>query len=161
MAASQTTVNVLKGGDAEVQELTAAGDIEAAGGFRKNFGPFVRDNVAASLTNAACFVGVSGAGQTELVATRAGSLVGISASLSVAPAGASLTVSVFKNGALMHATAILTIPAGAPLGYYVVFAKDTANLTVAAGDRLTAVVTTPAGWTAITSDIAILLEIEG
>jgi hypothetical protein len=159
MAASQQTVHVQKSHDAELANATFSGDLDAAGGFRKNFGPFVRDNVAAGLTDSVCAVGATAAPQVDLVCHRAGSLVGISASFTVAPAGANLTVKVFKNGALLNAAAILTVVPGAPLGYAVTFAKDL--YTLAAGDRVGIAITTPGGWTATTSDIAVLAEVEG
>lgn len=158
---SQKTAYVHKGGDAELADGTFTGDLSAAGGFRKNLGPFVRDNVAASLTDSRLGVGATGAPQLDLVVTRAGSLVGIAASFTVAPAGSTMTISIFKNGALMHATAVLSVTAGATLGRATTFTKDTANLSVAAGDRIGVAITTDGSWTATTSDLAVLVEIEG
>lgn len=161
MSASQNTVQALKGKDHECANLSASGDLDAAGGFIKTYGTFMRDNVAAGVTDSRLGLGATGNPQQDLVVSRAGSLRAITASLTVAPAGAALTVSVFKNGALMHATAILSVPAGATLGHVATFAKDTANLTVAAGDRIGVAITTPGGWTSTTSDLAVTVEVEG
>lgn len=148
--------------------IKTTGDLDAAGGYWIPYGPFVRDNVAASLTDSRVALGATGATVLEAAVLRAGSLVGITCSFITAPpAGGSLTVSVFKGTAaggamgLLHATAILTVPAGAPLGYSVPFAKDNANLLFAAGDRVGIAITTPAGWSAITADIAVYAIIEG
>lgn len=161
MSATQTTVEVQKGHDAEIANATLSGDIDAAGGFRKTYGTFVRDNVAASLTDSRLAIGATAAPQQDLVVSRAGSLVAITASFTVAPAGSTMTISVFKNGALMHATAVLSVTVGATLGRYVVFSKDTTNLSVAAGDRIGVAITTDGSWSATTSDLAVTLEVEG
>ncbi len=141
--------------------LGVTGDIDAGGGFRKTFGPYLQDNVSASQTGVRLALGATGNPQQDLVASRAGSLVAITASFTVAPAGSTLTLQVYKNGALMHASAALSVPAGATLGHYAVFAKDTADLLVAAGDRIGVAITTDGSWTATTSDVAVMVEIEG
>jgi len=141
--------------------VTTTGDLDAAGGFRKTYGPFLQDNVAASQAAVRLALGATGNPQVDLVASRAGSLVAITASFTVAPAGSALIVSVFKNGSLLHATAILTVAPGAPLGYVQLFAKDNVNLLFVAGDRVGVAVTTDGSWTATTSDIAIGVELEG
>lgn len=140
---------------------TITGDIDAAGGFPLPFGPFVQDNVAANQSAVVVKLGATGATVVDGVAPRAGSLRGIVASFTVAPAGTDLVVSVLKNGTLIHATGILTVTAGATLGRTVTFTKDNANLLFAAGDRIGVTVTTGAGWTATTSDMAVFVIVEG
>jgi hypothetical protein len=140
--------------------VTVTGDLDAGGGFRQFVGPFVRDNVAANLTDSRAGLGATAAVQLDLAMPRAGSLVGITAAFTVAPAGASLVVSVFKNGALMDAAAILTVPAGATLGHAATFAKGTSGLTFAAGDRIGIALTTDGSWTATTSDASVLAWVE-
>lgn len=141
--------------------VTASGDIDAAGGFHISMGPFVQDNVAANQSAVVVKLGATGATVVDGVAPRAGSLVGIVASFTVAPAGTDLVVSVLKNGTLIHSTGILTVTAGATLGRAVTFTKDNANLLLAAGDRIGVTVTTGAGWTATTSDMAVFVIVEG
>jgi hypothetical protein len=148
------------GGATTCVGLTASGDIDAAGGFPISLGPWVQDNVAANQSAVALKIGATAAPQAEAVVWRAGSLRAILASFTVAPAGTDLVVSVFKNGSLLHATAILTVAAGAALGRVASFSKDTANLSFAAGDRVGIAVTTGAGWTATTSDLAVWALIE-
>ena len=143
------------------ETATITGDIDAAGGFPLPFGPFVQDNVAANQAAVVVKLGATAAPQVDAVAWRAGSLRGIVASFTVAPAGTDLVVSILKNGVLLHATAILTVAAGAALGRTVTFAKDNADLLFAAGDRIGVTVTTGAGWTATTSDMAVYAIVEG
>lgn len=158
---SASTADFDVGGNLEVTgNATVTGDIVATGGFRRYVGPFVRDNVAANLTDSRAAVGATAAPQLDIAMTRAGSVVGISASFTVAPAGSTLTVSVFKNGALIDAAGILSVPAGATLGHATTFAKDTTGLTFVAGDRIGIAITTDGSWTAITSDLAAAVEVE-
>lgn len=140
--------------------LAFGGDIDAAGGFRHLLGPFVRDATAANLTNSRLGIGATGAPQLDQAMPRAGSLTAITLASTVAPAGANLVVSVFKNGTLLDATAILTVVPGAPLGYAVSFAKDNPLLVFVAGDRIGVAVTTPGGWTATTAALSVLVEVE-
>lgn len=144
-----------------IQNLAVAvvttGDLEAAGGFRREVGPFVRDNVAASLTDSRAAVGATAAPQVDIAMPRAGSIVGITASFTVAPAGSTATIKVFKNGSAV-ASCELSVTAGATLGRAVTFAKDLH--TFAAGDRLGIAITTDGSWTATTSDLAAAIEVE-
>lgn len=140
--------------------ITTTGDIDAGGGFRTLVGPFVQTDLAASQTDARLALGDEAAPNLDVIMPRAGSLVGICAGFTVAPAGSTMTVSVFKNGALMHATAVLSVTAGATLGRVALFSKDTANLSFAAADRIGVAITTDGSWTAITSDITVFLWVE-
>lgn len=120
--------------------ITTTGDVSAAGGFRQQVGPFTAPGAA----------GVTAAGQTNLdcryshtvtaaassfVATRAGSIMGLSAQLSAAVTGAdqSITVAATKNGTEVALTVALT-QAGAEVKGYSTAAKDA--LTFVAGDVL-------------------------
>jgi hypothetical protein len=141
--------------------LSIPGSIAISGSIlpvREQMGVWVRDNVAAGLTDSVLSLNATAAVQLERAAIRAGSVTGIGMTLTVAPAGANLVAKVFKNGTLLNAACILTVVPGAPLGYSVSFAKGL--YTFAAGDRLGVAITTPGGWTATTSDIAVSLEIE-
>jgi len=122
------------------EDATVGGDIAAVGGFRQTVGPFTAPGAA----------GVVAASQTNLdlrhehtvtaaalsyVATRPGSLMGISGQLSAAITGASqtLVISATKNGTEVALTATFT-QAGAEVARYAVVAKDA--LTFVAGDVL-------------------------
>lgn len=137
-----TTVDDLTvGGLATVAEtLDVTGDITAAGGFRQMVGPFTAPGAA----------GVTAASQTNLdmryqhnvtaaalsfVATRAGSIVGLSGQLSAAitGAGTTITIAATKNGTEVALTAAFT-QAGAETTKTNTAAKD--SLTFAAGDIL-------------------------
>ncbi len=125
---------------------------------RMMLGPWIQANVAANQAAVALGVGATAAPQVDLIPTRPGSVVGIGASFSVAPAGTDLTLTLLKNGVAV-AACLLTVAAGATLGRSVVFAADLHRFV--AGDRLGIAVTTGAGWTATTSDVAVTIEIEG
>lgn len=139
-------------------KATVTGDLAAAGGFRRNIGPFVRDNVAASLTASRAAVGATAAPQVDIAVPRAGSVMGISLSSTVAPAGSTASVQVYLNGALLNAGCALNVTVGAALGRAIAFAKDL--YPVAAGDRLGIAITTDGSWTATTADVAVDIEVE-
>lgn len=118
--------------------ITTTGDLAAGGGFRQILGPFTAPGAA----------GVTAADQTNLdlryshtvtalaggfVATRAGSIMGLSAQISEAVTGAdqSITVAVTKNGTEVALTVSLT-QAGAEVKAQTTAAKDA--LTFVAGD---------------------------
>lgn len=135
--------------------LTASGDLAAAGGFRQTL-PASTVTLAASQTDAATtFGGLVGAG--GWVAPRAGSLMGISGMLDAAVTGGGFQAQfrVFKNGSLLHASAVLPAftQAGAEVKRSATFAKDT--YTFAAGDHLqvvytsTAITNTPKAWVSL------------
>lgn len=93
------------------------------------------------------------------VAPRAGSVRSLTAALSAAAAGSDLILGVYKNGTLIHASAILTLASASsatkgnttfPLGSY----------TFAAGDVLDVRVRTGSGWSATTADLGITVEVE-
>lgn len=135
-----------------------AGDLSAPGGFRKDIGPWVQTNVGASQTDARLGIGASGTVHLDLVMPRAGSVMGIMASLTVAPAGSNPIVKVFKNGSALDAACILTVAAGSDLDQVALFAKDL--YAFAAGDRIGLAITTDGSWSATSSDITVTLEVE-
>lgn len=126
---------------------------------RQLVGPFVRDNIAASLTDSRAAVGATAAPELDIVMTRAGYVVGVSASFTVAPAGSTATVEVFKNGALIHSSGELSVTAGSSLARFATFTDGNANLAFAAGDKLGIAITTDSSWTATTSDMAAMIEV--
>lgn len=128
-----------------------------AKGWRQALGPWVQDNVAANQAAVVIKVGATAAPQTELVTPRAGSVTGITLSATVAPAGTDATFTVTKNGSAISGC-ILTVAAGATLGRSATFTPGT--YPIAASDRLGVTVTTGAGWTATTSDVAVCVEVE-
>lgn len=135
--------------------LGVTGDLTAGGGFRQTL-PASTVTLAASQTDAATtFGGLVGAG--GWVAPRAGSLTGISGMLDAAVTGGGFQAQfrVFKNGSLLHASAVLPAftQAGAEVKRSATFAKDT--YTFAAGDHLqvvytsTAITNTPKAWVSL------------
>ena len=120
--------------------LTATGDLDAAGGFRQSVGAFIAPGaagvIAASQTNLDLrHAGSVTAYASGWVAPRAGSIVGLSASLSAAITGAAsvLAVKVTKNGTEVGAALDLSFTqAGAETKDYATQAKDVT--TFAAGD---------------------------
>ena len=140
--------------------LGVTGDISAAGGFRQNVGFWFQENVAAN--QASVLLNRSaGTAAKRWVAPRAGSLMGISGSLSVAAAGSPLICKVFKNGSLIDAAALITFAsATSDTTARITFSKDTAGLTFAAGDYLEVVVISDGSWTATTADLGVDLEVE-
>lgn len=159
LASGDSAQNVTTTGDVSAADITATGDLAAAGGYRSLVGPFILANVPASQTDTRLGVGASGAPQQDIVMPRAGSVMGITASFTVDPAGSDLVLEVYKNGALLNAACILTVAAaGTDLDQYAVFAKDT--YTFAAGDRIGLALTTDVSWTAITSGLCAMVEIE-
>lgn len=148
----------LASGDSD-QDIATTGDLAAAGGFRSLVGPFILANVPASQTDTRLGVGATGVPQQDIVMPRAGSVMGITASFTEDPAGSDLILEVYKNGALLNAACILTVESdGTDLDQYAVFAKDT--YTFAAGDRIGLALTTDGSWTATTSDLCAMVEVE-
>lgn len=131
----------------------------AAGLVKKRslLGPWVQDNVAASQAGVALKRAAAANTGTEGVSPRPGSVTGIAAAFTVAPAGTDLVLQVTKNGTPVSGC-ILTVAAGATLGRSAVFKASLYNFI--AGDRLGVIVTTGAGWTATTSDVVVDVEIE-
>ncbi len=139
---------------ADTNGLIITGDFAGTGGFRSWLGPWMRDNVAANLVASQMALGATGNPQTGWVMTRAGSVMGISLWASVVGGGAIATIEVFKNGVALCSTTLATSNQTGRS----VFAKDL--YTFAAGDILDVRITTPAGWTALTSDFAAFIETE-
>jgi hypothetical protein len=119
VATNKFTVAAATGNTLVAGTLDVTGDIAAGGGFRQMIGPFTAPGAA----------GVTAASQTNLdmryshtvtaaalsfVATRAGSIMGLSAHLSAAITGAAttITVAVTKNGTEVALTAALTQAGG-------------------------------------------------
>lgn len=140
------------GGNAYQAASSDLGDI--AGGHRQNIGGWVRDNIAASLTNSQLGRFVTANPQLQWRAPRAGSVMSVGSVFTVATAGASITISVFKNGSLLASHAIGTGVTSNMQAY----AKDAQVF--AAGDLIDIRITTPAGWTAVTSDLVVDVEVE-
>lgn len=120
-------------------------------------GPWVQDNIAANQAAVALKRAAAANTGTEFVPTRVGSIVGISASFTVAPAGSTLTLTVTKNGSAVSGC-VLSVTAGATLGRSTVFAPGAYPF--ANGDRLSVTVTTDGSWTATTSDMVVDLELD-
>lgn len=135
--------------------VTATGDLAAAGGFRRDVGPWAGTTAADQTGTALTFGGKT----APWVAPRAGSIMGISAGLSAAITGASKTVIVHlnKNGALVNAALNLTFTTGgAETALYATATKDT--YTFAAGDKLT--ITYDSTTITNTPDVAVNVEVE-
>lgn len=148
-------------GDLVAGTITTAGDVSAAGGFRHVPGVFRRDNVAATLTDSQLALAVHGASLNGYVATRAGSITGLSIHSTVAAAGGAgdkLVATVFKNGVAIAAAKVELDADTSEVADAATFAKDTH--TFAAEDVLDIRITTPGTWSAVTADIAVFLEVE-
>lgn len=140
------------GGDAFRAPSSDLGDI--LGGHRQTITGWVRDNVAASLTNSALSRFATAAVQLQWTAPRAGSVLSVGSVWTVATAGAAPTISVFKNGSLL----VAHNPGLGLLANVQTYAKDAQVF--AANDELDIRITTTAGWTAVTSDLVVDLEVE-
>ena len=88
---------------------------------------------------------------------RPGSVTGLAVSLSGAAAGSSAIFGVYKNGTIINASAIATAVA-TDTSTGETFTAGT--YTFVEGDVLDVRVRTGSGWTAITVDCAILLEVQ-
>lgn len=122
--------------------IVTTGDLAAAGGFRRDVGPFTAPGAAgvtaASQTNLDCRYShtvTAAAAACTYVAKRAGSIVGLSAALdqAITGAGTTIVVSAVKNGTEVALTCTLT-QAGAEVAAQATAAKDA--LTFVAGDKL-------------------------
>lgn len=102
------------------------------------------------------FCGVS-AVTAGVTALRPGSLVGLSVNLSDAAAGSSAIFGVYKNGTIFNAATIVTLIA-TDTKEYITFAAGTYSFV--AGDVIDVRVRTGSGWSALTVDAAVLVEIE-
>ena len=120
-------------------------------------GPWVQDNVAANQAAVALKRAAAANTGTEFVPTRAGSIIGIGASFTVAPAGSTLVLTVTKNGSAISGC-VLNVTAGATLGRSTTFAPG--SYVFAAGDGISVTVTTDGSWTATTSDMVVDLEMD-
>jgi len=143
-----------------------SGDLVALGGFRQSL-VFGMPNVAAgdnatpaSSTPVRTYVaGVSALSTAGWVAPRAGSLTGLSVSLSGAAAGSNAIFGIYVNGTIANAAAIVTLAsATSDTKAYITFAKDL--YAFAAGDVIDVRLRTGSGWSATTVDAAAFVEIE-
>lgn len=125
--------------------------------WRTILAPWVQDNIGASQTAVALKVAAAANTGTSMAQMRAGSVVGIGASFTVAPAGSALTLAVTKNGSVISGCTLSVAP-GATLGRSTTFA--TGAYTFAAGDVLGVAITTDGSWTATTSDVVVAVEVE-
>lgn len=119
-------------------------------------GPWFRINIPNSLTDSVSYLSASSGDHTnDAVATRDGSVTGLSIGFTVAVAGgaAPFVAKVFKNGSEMTGASV-TIEADALTGY-ATFAAGTHSFV--AGDYLEVRITT-SGWTSTTSDMAAFIE---
>ncbi len=152
------TDDLTVGGDAAITgaatvgtTLGVTGDITAAGGFRQTVGPFTAPGaagvIAAAQTNLDMrYSHTVTAAALSFVARRAGSVVGLSAQVSAAIAGAgeSMAVKVTKNGTEFGATLDLSFTqAGGEVVDSAAIAKDVA--TFVAGDVIGVSYTSTAG----------------
>lgn len=100
---------------------------------------------------------VSTLSTANFVANRSGSIVGIGGHLSVAAAGSTAIIGVYKNGTIVNAAAITTIAALGTENYATFAAGD---YTFVPGDNLDIRIRTGSGWSATTADIAAYIELE-
>lgn len=134
-----------------------AGDLDSAfvGGW-KQLVPFVSNNTASGAHSATQLQLSAATATNEFVAITAGSITGIAVHDNASAAGGSIVFDVYKNGsAVSGATATLAI------GTQVIsasFARNTYTFT--ANDKLDVRLTTTAGYTATTDDIAVFLQVE-
>lgn len=132
----------------------------AQANMRQLVGPWAQTNMAASQTDVQIGLGATGASQVDMGMLRDGFLTGIVATFTVAPAGSTMIVKVFKNGSALDATAILSVTTGSSLVRRATFTAGLAALGFVAGDKLGIAVNTDGSWTATTSDIAVMLELQ-
>lgn len=115
-------------------DVVPIGDIDAAGGYRSTVG----FGLAALAANQAG-VTLDGPSGSDLgfVAQYPGSVTAISAIMSDAVTGGSVTVGVYINGVLAGSATTTFVGGGGETNAYVVQPKDSENATFAAGDIIT------------------------
>lgn len=163
-AASVKDVNTFEQAQTFSSGITVTGGI--TGGVRQLL-PFGQANVAlgdnatpASSTPVqthAC--GVSALSTCGFVAMRAGSLTGLSVSLSGAAAGSNAIFGVYLNGTIINAAAIVTL-ASATSDTEARGTFASGSYAIAAGDVIDVRVRTGSDWSATTVDAFIAVEIE-
>lgn len=138
---------------------STSGDVYAAGGFRCLVGPFVKNAVPAARALATLARGADGAAVVTVTMARAGSIVGITASIDQPITAGTMSFQVAKNGAPI-AGCVMTFTAADNGGYRVkvTFAKDT--YAFAAGDFLTLLMATDAGFLPVNGNLSADIEIE-
>lgn len=90
------------------------------------------------------------------VASRAGSLTALSASLSGNAAGSDLIVGVYKNGTIMNVLTVVTVASGAAVAR-TTFTAGT--YTFVAGDIIDVRIRSGSGWSATTVDLGVGVEV--
>lgn len=157
--ATAQRVNRVMGDGTEPPKGSSADPIYmAVTNARQLVGPWCQTNIAASQASVQIGLGADGASQVDMPMLRDGFLTGIAATFTVAPAGSTLTVKVFKNGSLIDATGVLSVTTGSSLVRRVTFTAGTAALGFVAGDKIGVAILTDGSWTATTSDVAVMLE---
>jgi len=130
------------------------------------YAPFGQANIvagdnatpASSTPVSAQWCGVSAIANAFFVAMRAGSITGLSINLNVAAAGSNLIVGVYVNGVIANAAAIVTLTsAGSQTKGQATFAHGL--YPIVAGDVVGVAIRTGSGWSAVTADAAISVEI--
>lgn len=134
-------------------ELTALGQLPA----RQEVGTWGRDDVAAGLVDSPMLPPeIASVAFAERLMIGGGSVVGMKAQLSEAPAGSALTFTVSKNGVATAADMVIAI--AGPLNSIFMFATP---VDYSAGDTLGVKVSTGGGWTSVNLDALVgLLVIE-
>lgn len=169
-AATLASTCAVTGAATFASTVTATGAITANGGISRGVRqmiPFGMVNIAAG-DNASpasstpvqiYFAAVSALTTCGFVATRAGSLVGLSANLNTAAAGSNCIVGVYKNGTIINASAIVTLASATnDVKASGTFTQNT--YTFAAGDVIDVRIRTGSGWSATTADMSVCVEIE-
>ena len=119
---------------------------------RYRFGKWVRDNVAASLVDDPMLPnGIAAAAFAEELMPQPGSIAGIWAQLSEAPAGSDLTISATIDG-VPSTDSVLVAPDGGGLDQKILFPVPLD--TYLADQKIGLALTTGGGWTATTLDLA-------
>ena len=121
-----------------------------------NIAPGDNANPALSTPVRTPFCGITG-NTAGAIMLRPGSVTGIAVNLSEAAAGSAAIFAIFKNGTIINAAAIATVSDGDSNGG-AEFALGA--YTFVQGDVLDVRVRTGSGWTAVTADASILLEVQ-
>ncbi len=149
---------VADGGTGGASAAAARANLGVPSRTSQRFEPGVcwgRVDVADSLTDSALTVaGSTTLAATQWVARTAGSVTGISASLSAAAAGDTLTITVFKNNVATLAVATIAPAATAARPTFTV-----GTYTFVAGDKIDVRISTPVGWTSTTVDLLTTIEV--
>jgi hypothetical protein len=138
-------------------DLSSAGDLNAAGGYRQTIDGWYQDNVAAS--QAAVVLSRLGAGNafpTKWIAPRAGSVTAVVVKSNEARSAGTLTVEVYVNGVATGLTAVLD-------GTNTTVKATSQNKdldTFVAGDEIDLRITSDGSWAPTTADVRASVEVE-